>query len=52
MEMLLCVHSLGVGGVTVVVVPQVIVPGSVLHCPALVQVMVVGPVSESPLSHW
>ena len=36
----------------VVGVSQVIVAGSVLHCPALVQVMLVGPVSESPLSHW
>ena len=47
MEMLLSVHSRSVVGVT-----QVIVAGSVLHCPALPQVMVVGPVSESPLSHW
>ena len=29
-----------------------IASGSVLQTPALVQVMVLGPVSESPLSHW
>ncbi len=31
---------------------HMIASGSVLQTPALVQVMVLGPVSESPLSHW
>ncbi len=31
---------------------HMIASGSVLHTPALVQVMVLGPVSESPFSHW
>ncbi len=42
---------------TVVVGTHMMVSGSVLQTPALVQMMVLGPVSESPvsespLSHW
>ena len=35
-----------------VISTHMIASGSVLQTPALVQVMVLGPVNESPLSHW
>ncbi len=35
-----------------VISTHLISSGSVLQTPVLVQVMVLGPVSESPLSHW